>query len=51
MVDSLGVNLSYVPSGTGRPDGTVSYALEYTGVEGLTVGYAADDNVNQEQVN
>ena len=44
MVDGLGVNLSYTPSGTGRPDGTVSYALAYTGIEGLTVGYAADDN-------
>ena len=44
MVDGLGVNLSYTPSGTGRPDGSVSYALAYTGIEGLTVGYAADDN-------
>jgi len=44
MVDGLGVNLSYTPSGTGRPDGTVSYALEYTGIEGLTLGYGADDN-------
>ena len=44
MVDGLAVNLSYVPSGTGRPDGTVSYALEYTGVEGLTIGFGADDN-------
>ena len=44
MVDGLAINLSYVPSGTGRPDGTVSYALEYTGVDGLTIGYGADDN-------
>ena len=44
MVDGLAVKLSYVPSGTGRADGTVSYALEYTGVEGLTIGYGADDN-------
>ena len=44
MVDGLGVNLSYTPSGTGRPDGTVSYALEYTGIEGLTLGYGSDDN-------
>jgi len=27
-----------------RPDGSVSWALAYTGVEGLTVGYAVDDN-------
>ncbi len=44
MVEGLGVKVSYMPSGTGRPDGTVSYNLEYTGVEGLTVGYAQDDN-------
>jgi outer membrane protein OmpU len=44
MVDGLGVNLSYTPSGANRPDGTVSYALAYTGVEGLTLGYGADDN-------
>ena len=44
LVEGLGVEVSYVPSGTGRPDGSVSYGLEYTGVEGLTVGYASDDN-------
>ena len=44
MVDGLGVTLSYVPSGAARPDGSVSYALAYTGVEGLTIGYGADDN-------
>ncbi|MDC0509946.1 porin [Candidatus Pelagibacter sp.] len=51
MVEGLDVNVSYTPSGTAdattkvsRPDGTVSWALAYTGVEGLTVGYAVDDN-------
>ncbi len=44
MVDGLGINVSYVPSATSRPDGSVSYALAYTGVEGLTIGYATDDN-------
>jgi outer membrane protein OmpU len=44
MVDGLDVNVSYVPSGASRPDGTVSYAVAYTGVEGLTVGYGVDDN-------
>ena len=55
LVDGLGIKVSYVPSGvetTGaesttklaRPDGSVSWALAYTGVEGLTVGYAVDDN-------
>ena len=44
MVEGLGVTVSYTPSGTGRPDGTTSFALAYTGVEGLTVGYAEEDN-------
>ena len=51
MVEGLDVNVSYTPSGTAdattkvaRPDGTVSWALAYTGVEGLTLGYAVDDN-------
>jgi outer membrane protein OmpU len=44
MVDGLGVDLSYVPSGAARPDGSVSVHFKYTGVEGLTVGYAQDDN-------
>ena len=52
LVEGLSVNVSYTPSGKGttgiagtaRPDGTVSYALAYTGIEGLTVGYATDDN-------
>ena len=44
MVDGLAVDLSYVPSGAARPDGSVSFALEYTGVEGLTIGYGSDDN-------
>jgi outer membrane protein OmpU len=44
MVDGLDVNVSYTPSGAARPDGTVSWALAYTGVEGLTIGYGVDDN-------
>jgi len=44
MVDGLGVDISYVPSGAARPDGTVSWHVKYTGVEGLTVGFAQDDN-------
>ena len=44
MVEGLGVEVSYVPSGGTRPDGSISYGLEYTGVEGLTIGYAEDDN-------
>jgi outer membrane protein OmpU len=44
VMEGLDINLTYQPSGAGRPDGTVSYAFAYTGVEGLTVGYGADDN-------
>jgi outer membrane protein OmpU len=44
MVDGLDINVSYSPSNSARPDGSVSVALAYTGVEGLTVGYAQDDN-------
>jgi outer membrane protein OmpU len=55
MVEGLDINISYTPSGTettgaesttklARPDGTVSWALAYTGVEGLTLGYGVDDN-------
>ena len=44
MMEGLDVNGSYVPSGGTRSDGSISVALAYTGVEGLTVGYAQDDN-------
>jgi outer membrane protein OmpU len=44
MVDGLDINVSYSPSNSARPDGSVSWALAYTGVEGLTVGYGKDDN-------
>ena len=36
--------LSYVPSGTGEVESSTDMAIEYTGVEGLTVGYAAGEN-------
>ena len=44
LVEGLGATISYTPSGTARPDGTTSFALSYTGVEGLTLGYAEEDN-------
>jgi outer membrane protein OmpU len=44
LMEGLGVTVSYTPSGAARPDGTTSFALAYTGVEGLTVGYAEEDN-------
>jgi outer membrane protein OmpU len=44
LMDGLSVTASYQPSNTVQIDGTVSYAVAYTGVEGLTVGYGADEN-------
>jgi outer membrane protein OmpU len=44
MVDGLDINVSYSPSNSARPDGSISWALAYTGIDGLTVGYGKDDN-------
>ena len=44
LVEGLALDVSYVPSGAARPDGSVSWHAAYTGVEGLTIGYAQDDN-------
>ena len=44
MVDGLGVNISYNPSNSSEPNGSTSFAVSYTGVEGLTVGYAQDES-------
>ena len=44
LMDGLSVTASYQPSNATQKEGTVSYAVAYTGVEGLTVGYGADEN-------
>jgi len=44
VVDGLALNVGYEPSNSARPDGTTSFHIAYSGVEGLTVGYAQDDN-------
>ena len=44
LMDGLSVTASYQPSNTTQIEGTVSYAVAYTGVEGLTIGYGADEN-------
>jgi outer membrane protein OmpU len=44
LVDGLALHLSYVPSNGTQIESTTSYAVAYTGVEGLTIGYAADEN-------
>ena len=44
-VEGLKISASYVPSGTGEVESSVDYGLEYTGYEGLTLGYAmGEDN-------
>jgi outer membrane protein OmpU len=43
-VDGLKISASYVPSGTGEVASSTDYGLEYTGYEGLTVGYAMGEN-------
>ena len=51
LVDGLTVKTSYVPKGssadgstnTGEHDSSTGYALAYSGVEGLTLGFAAGD--------
>ena len=44
LMDGLSITASYQPSNATQVEGTVSYAVAYTGVEGLTVGYGADEN-------
>jgi len=47
LVDGVSVKASYVPKGAASDefDSAVDYAVQYTGVEGLTVGYAmGEDN-------
>jgi outer membrane protein OmpU len=43
-VDGLKMSVSFVPSGTGEVESSVDYGLEYTGYDGLTVGYALGEN-------
>ncbi len=45
VMDGLDVFASYSPSdGTAALESSTSYGVQYTGVEGLTVGYANGDN-------
>ena len=44
LVDGLSVTASYVPSNGTVVESVTSFAVAYSGVEGLTVGYAQDDN-------
>ena len=44
LMDGLAVNVSYVPHTSTQYEGTFDWALAYTGVEGLTVGFASGEN-------
>jgi outer membrane protein OmpU len=44
LMDGLKVTASYTPSGTGEAQSSTDWAVEYTGVEGLTLGYASGEN-------
>jgi len=44
LVDGFKVTASYTPSGTGEVESSTDLAVEYTGVEGLTVGMAQGEN-------
>ena len=46
LMDGLTINVSYMPSegGATQTESTTAWGVEYSGVEGLTVGYAQDDN-------
>ena len=44
LVDGFKVTASYTPSGTGEVESSTDIAVEYTGVEGLTVGLAQGEN-------
>ena len=44
LVDGLSVTVSYLPSDATITDSATDFAVAYTGVEGLTVGYASGEN-------
>ena len=44
LIDGVKLTASYVPSGTGEVESSTDMAIEYTGVEGLTAGYASGQN-------
>mgnify|MGYP003960002355 FL=1 len=44
IVDGLSLTATLSPSDSTNLESTMSYAVAYTGVDGLTVGYAMDEN-------
>jgi len=48
LMDGLTVSLSHVPHGTGEYESSNDWALKYTGIEGLTLGFGAgEDNATK----
>jgi outer membrane protein OmpU len=45
LMDGVKVSASYTPSaGAGHIESSADYGIEYTGIDGLTLGYAAGEN-------
>ena len=44
LMDGIKVTASYVPSGAGEANSSTDFALEYTGFDGLTLGYASGED-------
>ena len=45
LIDGVSLKASYTPSGTTEAESSTDFAVEYTGYEGLTLGYAiGEDN-------
>ena len=43
LIDGVSLKASYTPSGTTEAESSLDFAVEYTGYEGLTVGYAVGE--------
>ena len=45
MIDGVTIKSSYTPQGSGEAESSLDFAVEYTGYDGLTLGYAiGEDN-------
>jgi len=44
IMDGATVHVGYVPGAAGAKEGSVDYGIQYTGVEGLDIGFATGDN-------
>jgi len=44
LMDGVKVSASYTPSGTGMIESSADYGVEFTGIDGLTIGAATGEN-------